>query len=329
MANSADFVWMDGEIVPWERATIHVSAETVLRGANVFEGMRAYWRPDRDQLYIFRIEDHLRRLRQSAKIMRMTIPYSDAELTAAFIELIQRNRFRDNVHFRPVVYFDHGEANAWLPDEIRTGVFVLAYSRPTSRASMEGIQSCTSTWRRNSDVSSPSRIKAAGNYHNSRLAHVEARINGFGMSVMLNEHGKVSEGPSSCLMLVRDGVVITPGSSADILESITRDTLIRLFREMGVPVVERDVDRTELYIADELFFCGSGAEVLPVRSIDHYPVGDGEVGPLTRRIRARYFEVAQGLVPEYTHWVLPVFGPGEPREPLHSAVSGLAAPAAE
>jgi branched-chain amino acid aminotransferase len=221
------------------------------------------------------------------------------------------------------VYFDRGESNAWEPDEIRTGVFILAYSRPTSRASMEGIHSCTSTWRRNSDLSSPSRIKAAGNYHNSRLAHVEARINGFGMPVMLNEHGKVSEGPSSCLMLVRNGVVITPHARADILESITLDTLMRLFREMGVSVVERDVDRTELYIADELFFCGSGVEVLPVRSIDHYPVGDGEVGPLTRRIRTRYFEVAQGLVPEYEHWVLPVFGPDHPQAPLRTAVPAV------
>jgi branched-chain amino acid aminotransferase len=167
MANTADYVWMDGQIVPWAQATIHVSAETVLRSANVFEGMRAYWRPDGQQLYFFRTTNHLQRLRQSAKIMRMTIPYSDAELTAAFIELIRRNRFRENVHFRPVVYFDHGESNAGEPDEIRTGVFVLAYDRPPSRASMEGIQSCTSTWRRSSDVSSPSRIKAAGNYHNS------------------------------------------------------------------------------------------------------------------------------------------------------------------
>lgn len=325
MANSADFVWMDGRLVPWAQATVHVSAETVLRGANVFEGMRAYWRPDGQQLSIFRTADHLRRLRQSAKIMRMTIPYSDAELTAAFVELIQRNGFRDNVHFRPVVYFDHGESNAWQPEEIRTGVFVLAYSRPPSQGSIDGIHSCTSTWRRNSDVSSPSRIKAAGNYHNSRLAHVEARINGFGMPVMLNERGKVSEGPSSCLMLVRDGVVITPPASADILESITRDTLIRLFRDdLGVPVVERDVDRTELYIADELFFCGSGAEVLPVRSIDHYPVGDGEVGPLTRRIRTRYFEVAQGMVPEYRHWALPVFGPDDARPDAVGVISPTA-----
>jgi branched-chain amino acid aminotransferase len=308
MGKNAEFAWMDGRIVPWHEATIHVSAETVLRGANVFEGMRAYWSEDEQQLFIFRNREHLKRLRQSAKIMRMSIPYSDAELTAAFIALMRRNRFREAVHFRPVVYFDQGESNAWEPHEIRTGVFIIAFARPLSPSATTGIKSGTSTWRRNSDLASPSRVKAAGNYQNSRLAHVEARLNGYGMPIMLNDRGKVAEGPSSCFMLVRDGRVITPPVSADILESITRDTLIQLFRdELGVTVVERDLDRTELYVADEAFFCGSGAEVLPVISFDHYPVGDGTVGPLTRAAQSLYFEVAKGRHPKYRDWLLPVY----------------------
>lgn len=314
MANAADFVWMDGEVVKWEDARIHVSAETVLRGANIFEGMRAYWNADERQLYIFRNGDHLRRLRQSAKIMRMSIPYSDDQLTQAFIQLIRANRFADNVHFRPVVYFDTGESNAWDPSEIRTGVFVLAFSRPPSPASKSGIQSCVSSWRRNSDNASPSRIKAAGNYHNSRLAHVDARIKGFGMPIMLNDRGEVAEGPSSCFMMVRDGRVITPPSTADILESITRDTLIELCRDvLGVDVVERDIDRSELYIADEAFFCGSGAEVLPIVGIDRYPVGDGAVGPLTKKIQDLYFKIAVDKAGRYARWLLPVYGEGDPR----------------
>jgi branched-chain amino acid aminotransferase len=314
MANTAEFVWMDGEVVPWRDARIHVSADAVLRGANVFEGMRAYWEATERQLYIFRNEEHLRRLRQSAKIMRMTIPYTDKELTQAFIDLIKRNRFTDNVHFRPVVYFDTGEPNAWDPSEIRTGVFVLAFSRPPSPNSKTGIQSCVSSWRRNSDNASPSRIKAAGNYHNSRLAHVDARIKGFGAPVMLNDRGEVAESPSSCFMMVRDGVVITPPISADILESITRDTLIKLFRsELGVEVVERDIDRTELYIADEAFFCGSGAEVLPIIGIDHYPVGDGRPGPLTLKIQDQYFKMAVDATGKYADWLLPVYASGDAR----------------
>ena len=314
MAKSADYVWLDGEIVPWENAKIHVSAEAVIRGANVFEGMRAYWNETERQLYIFRNQEHLRRLRQSAKIMRMSMPYTDVELTRAFIDLIKRNRFTDNVHFRPVAYFDTGEPSAWEPHEIRTGVFVLAFSRPTTAAVSAGVHSCISSWRRNPDSSSPSRIKAAGNYHNSRLALVDAKIKGFGLPIMLNDRGEVAESPSSCFMMVRDGVVITPPITADILESITRTTLIELFRnELKVEVVEREVDRTEVYIADEAFFCGSGAEVMPIISVDRYPVGSGKVGPLTQRIQKIYFDIATTATEKYGHWLLPVYRPEEER----------------
>jgi branched-chain amino acid aminotransferase len=308
VAREADFVWMDGEVVPWADARVHVSADTVLRGANVFEGMRAYSDGEKHQLYIFRNEDHLRRLRQSAKIMRMSIPYDDRELTKAFIDLIRANRFTESVHFRPVVYFDRGEPSAWEPHEIRTGVFVLAYGRPRTTSVMNGIHSCISSWRRNSDLSSPSRIKAAGNYHNSRLALVDARIKGFGPPIMLNDRGEIAESPSSSFMMVRDGTVITPPVTAEILESITRDTLIQLCRDhLGIPVVEREIDRTEVYIADEAFFCGSGAEVVPIISVDHYPVGDGRAGTVTHTLQEMYFQVVESRVEKYRRWLTPIY----------------------
>lgn len=308
MQATPTYAWMDGEIVAWKDAKVHVATDLVLRAANVFEGMRGYWNNDEQQLYIFRNAEHLKRLRQSAKIMRMSIPYTDEELTEAFCDLLRKNEFKEGVHFRPVVYFDVGESNHYKPDEIRTGMFIIAFARPHSKAIHDGVNSCTSTWRRNSDVGSPSRIKAAGNYHNSRLAHVEARVNGFSSPIMLNERGKVSEGPASCFMMVREGVVITPPVTGDILESITRDTLIQLFREeLGVTVIEREVDRTELYIADEGFFCGSGAEVTPMVSIDKYPVGTGDVGPLTKQIQSLYFSVTEGRVEKYRDWLLPVY----------------------
>ncbi len=308
MAKTADFVWMDGRVVAWEDAKVHVSAETVIRGENVFEGMRAYWNDDERQLYIFKNAEHLKRLRQSAKIMRMSIPYSDEQLTHAFIELIRRNKLTGGVHFRPVVYFAEGEPNAYKPEEIRTGVFVLAFSRPHAESVFKGVHSCISTWRRNSDLASPSRIKAAATYHNSRLAHVAARINGYGTPIMLNDRGKIAESPGSCIMLVRDGVVITPPVTADILESITRSTLIQLFGdELGIKVVEREIDRTEGYIADEGFFCGSGQEVTPILSIDRYPLGDGAVGPITKKIQDLYFEITKGKVAKYRHWLTSVY----------------------
>ncbi|MGB3815280.1 MAG: branched-chain amino acid transaminase [Shinella sp.] len=311
MLANPNFAWMDGEIVEWKNATVHVSTDLVLRGANVFEGMRGYWNSEKKEMFIFRNAEHLKRLRQSAKIMRMSIPYDDEQLTDAFLQLIRKNGFEEGVHFRPVVYFDQGEPNYYKPEEIRTGMFILAFARPHSKAVFNGVESCTSTWRRNSDLSMPSRVKAGANYHNSRLAHVEARINGFSSPIMLNERGKVSEGPASCFMMVRDGVVITPPVTGDILESITRATLIQLFREeLGIEVVEREVDRSELYIADEGFFCGSGAEVTPMISLDRYPLGTGEVGPITKKIQKLYFDVAEGKVEKYRDWLLPVYGRG-------------------
>ena len=312
MAGTADFIWMNGKIVPWKDATIHVSAEALLRGANVFEGMRAYWNEDERELYIFRNKEHLRRLRQSMHIMRLAIPYTDDDFTAAFLELFRANRFTEGVHFRPVAYFGVGEAHAWEAKDIETGAFVMAYARPPA-PSLKGIRSCVSTWRRNSDNASPSRVKAAANYHNARLAQVEAKMNGFGPPIMLNDQGEVSESPGACFMMVRDGRVITPPVSADILEGITRESLIDLYRaELGVEVIERDIDRTELYVADEAFFCGSGAEVQPIVEIDHYKVGDGRPGPLTTKIQNLYFDIAKGKVAKYRHWLTPVYGDKKP-----------------
>jgi branched-chain amino acid aminotransferase len=309
MSQSAAYVWMDGRIVPWAEAKIHVACDALLRGASVFEGERAYWSEKEQELFLFRHADHLERLHQSARVMRMTIPYADEEITAGCIELIRRNGFRGSVHFRPVAYFGEGEGHAFRPEDIRTGVFVLAFSRPSKPTLFSGIRSCVSTWRRNPDVAAPSRIKSAANYHNARLAQVEASLNGFGTPIMMNVAGKVSESPGSCFMMVRKGTVVTPPVTADILEGITRETLITLLRdELKIPVIERDIDRSELYICDEALFCGSGQEVQPIISVDHYEVGDGTPGPITRAVQALYFEVAKGAHARYRHWLTPVYG---------------------
>ena len=308
MAKSASHVWLDGQLVPWANATMHVSTECVLRGENVFEGIRAYWNEDEQELFLFRHADHIARLRQGARIMRMTVPYSDAEILSASLELIQACGYRGSAHYRPVVYFAEGELTQYLPDEIRTGMFILAFGMPSKPTIETGVKSCVSTWRRNGDLASPSRVKSGANYHNSRLAYIEARLNGFGPPVMLNAAGKVAEGPGACIMMVRHGRIITPPVTADILEGITRETLMELAQaEFGLQVVERDIDRSELYVCDEAFFCGSGAEVLPMASIDHYDIGDGTPGPITRRLQRMYFDVVRGRIAKYRHWLTPVY----------------------
>ena len=308
MAKTAPFAWLDGKLVPWDQATLHISSECVLRGENIFEGIRAYWSEEEQELFLFKHAEHIARLRQGAKIMRMSIPYTDAEIEAASLELIRACGYRGQVHYRPVAYFDVGNLTDYLPSEIRTGMFILAFAMPTTKAVRDGVTSCVSTWRRNSDLASPSRIKAGSNYHNSRLAYIDARLNGFQIPILLNAAGKVAEGPGACFMMIRDGKVITPPVTADILESITRDTLMQLIRaELGLEVIERDIDRTELYICDEAFFCGSGHEVTPINSVDHYPVGEGKPGPLTQRIQQLYFDVVTGRIPTYRHWLTPVW----------------------
>jgi len=308
MAKTAPFAWLDGKLVPWDQATLHISSECVLRGENIFEGIRAYWSEEEQELFLFKHAEHIARLRQGAKIMRMSIPYTDPEIEAASLELIRACGYRGQVHYRPVAYFDVGNLTDYLPSEIRTGMFILAFAMPTTKAVRDGVTSCVSTWRRNSDLASPSRIKAGSNYHNSRLAYIDARLNGFQIPILLNAAGKVAEGPGACFMMIRDGKVITPPVTADILESITRDTLMQLIRtELGLEVIERDIDRTELYICDEAFFCGSGHEVTPINSVDHYPVGEGKPGPLTQRIQQLYFDVVTGRIPTYRHWLTPVW----------------------
>ncbi len=310
MSGHPEWVWFDGEVVPWERATVHVSTATVLRGANVFEGVRAYWNSDERELYIFRNDEHLRRLRNSAKIMRMPIPWSPEELTRAQVEVLRANRFEGTVWFRLSLYVGEGEGRTFPPAEARIGGFILPRLSPHGEEVTAGVDTCISTWTRIADTNVPPRVKAGANYHQARLASVEARLNGYtGQPILMNERGKVSEGPGACFAMIRDGVLVTPPITSNILESITRETILELARDvLKMPVQERDIDRTELYIADEAFFCGSGAEITPINSVDHYPVGTGQPGPVTRRLQETYFAVAEGRVAQYRRWLTPVYG---------------------
>ena len=306
--NAARYAWLNGEYVEWPEARIHVSTVAVLTGGSVFEGLRGYHDPDERQIYVFRLPEHLTRLRQSMKIMRMTPPYSSEELAAVCAELVVRNGFREDVQIRPTVYFGEGGLFAHTPDKIDTGAFVLATPRRSTLDDGQGIACCVSAWRRLADDVMPPRVKAGANYQQSRLVVVQATVDGYDGAIILNGQGKVAEGPGACLMIVRDGRPILPPVTAGVLESITRSTLIELFAaEMGLHAVEREVDRTELYVADEVLFCGSAWEVTPITSVDRYPVGDGTIGPLTRRIRRIYRDVVRGRLPQYKHWLTPVY----------------------
>jgi len=304
-----DYAWMNGEVIPWEKATVHVRTDAFMYGANVFEGVRAYTDPDKRQLYIFRNREHMDRLFGiSMKILRMRARWTDQDITRGMVDLLRANNFHEDVHLRPTVYFGAGEAYSFDPAKIEVGCVITAVERPAKSTLWSGIHARVSSWRRLSDDVMSPRVKAGANYLNSRYAMMDARIDGYDVAILLNQQGKVAEGPSACLMMVRNGKVITPPVTAGILESITRFTLIELFqKEMGVEVVEREIDRTELYVADEVFFCGTAAEVQPIVTVDRYPVGNGQPGPVAKGMQEIYFSIARGQNPKYAQWLTPVY----------------------
>ena len=310
MAGSAPrYAWMNGEIVPWEDAKVHVRTEAFMRGANVFEGIRAYASPDKGQLYVFKNREHMERLfGVSMKVLRMQMRWTAEDLTRGMLELLRANEFHEDVHIRPTVYFGAGEDHGFDPAKIEVGCVITAVERPAKPSLWSGVHVCVSSWRRIDDETVPPRVKAGANYLNSRYVMMEARLNGYHSGIILNRQGKVSEGPGMCVMLVRRGKVVSPRVTDSILESVTRATLLELFRsEMGMEVEEREVDRTELYVAEEVFYCGTGAEVQPIVSVDRYPVGSGEPGPVVKGMQEIYFGIARGQNPRYSEWLTPVY----------------------
>lgn len=299
--------WMNGDYIPLGDARIHVRTDAVMRGGSVFEGIPGYWNAEREQLYVFRLDDHMRRLSESMKVLRMHLNLDP--LTEACIEVVRRDGFRQDVHIRPTVYFGQGPNFAYRSDDIDVGSFVTATPlprHPTGRT--QGLNAAISSWTRISDRDMPPRVKASGNYLNSRLAQTQAMDDGYDTAIMLNGHGHVSETPAACLMMVKDGAVFTPRTTNGILESLTRAALIQLIRdELGIPVVERDVDRSELYLIDELFECGSAHEVTPIVSVDRFDVGKGTIGPVTAQIMELYSQVVTGRLDRYASWLTPVY----------------------
>jgi branched-chain amino acid aminotransferase len=303
------YAWMNGQFIPWDEAKVHIASSCVTEGSSVFEGIRAYWNPSEEQLYLFKTREHLHRLGQSARMMRMAPQYGPAELETICLELMSRNGYREDVHIRPAIYFDLGQGLfCYTPDKINTGVAITAVPRKSRLGSGTGLHVCVSSWKRISDADFPPRIKISANYHNSRLAAVQAAVSGYDGAILLDERGKVAEGPVACVFLVRDGVVITPPVTSGILESITRTTIMELLqRELSVPVVEREVDRTELYIAEEAFFCGTAMEIAPILSVDRYPLSEGRIGEITARVERLYERVVRGEESRYRDTLLPVY----------------------
>ncbi len=300
------FIWFDGEIVNVNDAKINVLSPASQFGLSVFEGIRCYWNNEEEQLFAFRLDDHFKRLKLSQKLIEIDEKYTYDELKKAFTDVIAANDYREDICVRQTIFVEGFGSWASSGD---VGMFVspIPKTRTSAEYNKKGLNCCISSWERINDNSLSPRIKCGANYINSRMAQREALRNGYDTAVFLNKYGKVTEGPGSCLFIVRGGKLITPLLTDGILESITRDTVITIAKDMGIAVEERTVDRTELYIADEAFLCGSAMEITPVLSVDRYNVGTGKKGGITSKIYEEYLNAVKGNSDKYRKWVTAIY----------------------
>jgi branched-chain amino acid aminotransferase len=298
-------IWRDGQLIPWDQATLHVMSHVVHYGSSVFEGIRCYETPSGPA--VFRLREHMRRLVDSCRIYRIELPWTVDQLVQATIDTVAANDLR-HCYLRPVVV-RAGEQMGVLPFGVPIETFIIAwkwgaYLGPDALAN--GVDVCVSSWRRAAPGTFPTMAKAGGNYLNSQLAKMEARTDGYVEAITLDSFGYISEGSGENLFIIRDGVIYTSALDSAILNGITRDSVIHIARDLGLEVRQERLPREMLYIADELFFTGTAAELTPIRSVDRIDVGEGKPGPLTKAIQDRYLGIATGRLADMYGWLTPV-----------------------
>ncbi len=300
---STPYAYFRGEIVPIEQAKISVMTHALHYGTAVFEGIRGNWNAEDGCHYLFRMREHYERLAKSSKVMMLNMRDSVDRLCDVTVEIVERSGFSEDVYVRPLVYTSSEQLGVRLHNlEHDTLIFVT----PFPAYLPESARCHTSTWRRVDDTGIPPRAKVTGIYANSALAKTEANLNGFDEAIMLNHDGHVSEGSGENIFMIRDGKLITPEASDNILEGITAATVAQVAREeLGIEVVDRTIDRTELYVCDELFMTGTAAHLTPIVEVDHRPVGDGTPGPITSKLSTLFYDIIRGRNAKYRHWCTP------------------------
>ncbi len=299
--------YFKGQFVSVDQAKISVQNNTFQYGTGVFEGIRAYWNPHERQLYVFRLVEHYLRMLRNCRVLKLNIGKDEKELSEITVELLRKNHPETDTYIRPIAYVD---SDGLGPKFVGYPTGFAMYTLPLGDYIdvSSGIKVGFSSWRRINDNTIPARCKVTGGYVNSALAKTEALEHGYDEAILLTEDGFISEGSAENIFLVRGGKLITPALSEDILEGITRETVIELAREeLGIETVERPIGRTELYVADEAFLCGTGAQVSPMIEVDRRPLGNGRIGPITVKIQALYFDVVKGKQKKYLRWLTPVY----------------------
>ncbi len=302
-----EYAFFKGSIVPIEEAKVGVLTHALNYGTAVFGGMRAYWNEDEEQLFIFRSHDHFERLAQSAGLMRIKIDYTTDELTGILAELLRTEGYRENVYIRPLAFKSKEGIGVRLHD-VEDALSIVAIPFGSYVHNEQQNHVCFSAWRRVDDNAIPARGKVAGAYANSALVKSDAVLAGYDEAIVLNEDGHVSEMSAANIFMVRKGIAITPPVNANVLEGITRRTIMQFMRDdLGIEVIERDIDRTEVYIADELFMCGTGVQIAAITKVEHRPVGNEQMGPITRQVHDLFHKIVRGRVARYRDWLTPVY----------------------
>jgi branched-chain amino acid aminotransferase len=294
--------YFEGDFVAMRDAKVSIMTHAFMYGTATFEGIRAYWNQEQGKLYGLKLREHVERLRQSCRIMLMTNVPSVDELTGLIVETIRRNNFHEDVYVRPSFYKSTKAIGVRL-HHLDNELYIITVPFGNYIDTEAGVRVMSSSWRRNADEALPARGKIVGGYVNMAFQKSEAELNGFDEAIVLTADGHVNEASAANLWMVRDGVAITPPVTDDILEGVTRKAIVELLGNEGIPVEIRSIDRSELYIAEEMFLCGTGVQISPVVEIDHRPIGSGAIGPIGRLVRDRYFDAVRGRLPAYRHWL--------------------------
>jgi branched-chain amino acid aminotransferase len=297
--------YFEGDWIPLRDAKVSIMTHAFMYGTATFEGIRGYWNAEQGQLYGLFVREHMERIRNSAKMLLMEGLPSVDELVDIVLETARRNEFREDIYIRPS-YYKSTRAIGVRLHHLDHELYVITTPFGNYIDVEKGVRIMTSTWRRNADEALPARGKIVGGYVNMAFQKSEAELNGFDEALVLTPGGHASEASAANLFMVRDGVLLTPPVSDDILEGVTRKAIVQLAQDAGIPVEIRSMDRSELYVCDEVFLCGTGVQVSTVIEVDHRPVGDGSIGPVARLISQRYFDAVRGNLTEYRSWLTPI-----------------------
>ena len=298
------YVWFDGKYIPTEKAQVPITTHAIHYGTSVFEGIRAYW--NGKNLYVFRLNEHIKRFRKSGQYYNISLNFSDKEIIDAVIGICKKNNIKKSCYIRPFYFVGDYGINLHVTEKAPTNVAIFTFPFG-DLFNKNGITAGVVSWRKFSDASTPPQAKMGGNYLNSIIATQEAKRNGIDEAILLDQNGNVSEAPGENIFIVRDGQLATPSLSSSALEGITRDAIIKIAKDLDVDITERDITRSELVTSDEIFLTGTAAEITPIISMDSKKIGDGKPGDITRKMMEEYTEIVMNNNNDYAHWLTAVY----------------------